>query len=159
MNNSNAAAGAIVGSCSRRRSFASARASSVKKTRYNWFDMSDNLRDDDDDDDHDNSNKIVNGKKKYEKNLVVFSRLSFFFLNVYNVFLLPLPSYNRFPPCRLVDIIFSIRFVGLFFSFCCSQDVLNRRLDERTEEMVERGLVDELCQFKNQLAKKTGTNK
>lgn len=43
-------------------------------------------------------------------------------------------------------------------NFFSPQDVLNRRLEERTDEMVERGLVDELCQFKNQLVKKTSTN-
>jgi len=39
------------------------------------------------------------------------------------------------------------------------QDVLNRRLEERTDEMVERGLVDELCQFKTELSKMTGIDK
>nr|QUH22250.1 tRNA dimethylallyltransferase [Megoura viciae] len=39
----------------------------------------------------------------------------------------------------------------------CDVDVLNRRLEERTDEMVERGLVDELCQFKKELSKMTGT--
>lgn len=46
--------------------------------------------------------------------------------------------------------------ICIFFFF---QNVLNRRLEERTDDMVKRGLVDELCEFKNELAKKTGTNK
>ncbi|XP_015366387.1 PREDICTED: tRNA dimethylallyltransferase, mitochondrial isoform X1 [Diuraphis noxia] len=40
----------------------------------------------------------------------------------------------------------------------CDSDVLNRRLEERTDEMVERGLVDELCQFKTELSKMIGTD-
>ncbi|XP_060837365.1 uncharacterized protein LOC132919642 [Rhopalosiphum padi] len=40
----------------------------------------------------------------------------------------------------------------------CDADVLNRRLEKRTDEMVERGLIDELCQFKNELSKITGTD-
>ncbi|VVC32895.1 Zinc finger C2H2-type,P-loop containing nucleoside triphosphate hydrolase,Matrin/U1-C-like, C2H2- [Cinara cedri] len=30
----------------------------------------------------------------------------------------------------------------------CDDDVLNRRLEKRTDDMVDRGLVDELCRFK-----------
>ncbi|XP_022162711.1 tRNA dimethylallyltransferase, mitochondrial [Myzus persicae] len=40
----------------------------------------------------------------------------------------------------------------------CDVDVLNKRLEERTDEMVERGLVDELSQFKRELSKMTGTH-
>jgi len=42
------------------------------------------------------------------------------------------------------------------------QDVLNGRLERRTDEMVERGLVDELSRFKDELTKQkttTGANK
>ncbi|XP_025416630.1 uncharacterized protein LOC112687878 isoform X2 [Sipha flava] len=39
----------------------------------------------------------------------------------------------------------------------CDVDVLNNRLEKRTDEMVKRGLVGELCEFKNQLVKSTGT--
>lgn len=59
------------------------------------------------------------------------------------------------PPKRV------LRYFILFFNggFFFSQDVLNARLDKRTDEMLKRGLADELCAFKNELAKSTGTNK
>jgi len=50
-------------------------------------------------------------------------------------------------------------FCVFIYSFFFPQDVLNRRLEERTDEMVERGLVDELCRFKKELSKMTGADK
>jgi len=55
--------------------------------------------------------------------------------------------------CFILFVIFMFYYIFFF------QDVLNKRLEERTDEMVERGLIDELCQFKNELSKITGTDK
>lgn len=76
---------------------------------------------------------------------------------------LPTMLYSK---CRIFSfhMIFFQKRVLFYSSFLCfiiffTQDVLNKRLEERTDEMVERGLIDELCQFKKELSKITGTDK
>lgn len=64
-----------------------------------------------------------------------------------------------FPIRVLLYILCIIYFIFFLHHFVSFQDVLNRRLENRTDEMAVRGLIDELCDFKNELAKKTGTNK
>ncbi|KAE9527068.1 hypothetical protein AGLY_013716 [Aphis glycines] len=51
-----------------------------------------------------------------------------------------------------------VKHVQTLFSKVVTYDILNKRLEERTDEMVERGLINELCQFKNELSKITGTD-
>lgn len=70
------------------------------------------------------------------------------------VFLYNILFGNVFYVCLIFAVYIYSICIYLFF-----QDVLNRRLEERTDEMVERGLVDELCQFKKELSKMTGTDK